>query len=238
MLRLIVILASVLLFGTASFAQDIYLVAAGISDYPGTDNDLMLSAVDARAVNTLYKGNGKASTLLLTNAKATKDNIVAAMKQTFMKADKEDIVVFFFSGHGYPGGLAAYDRGLPYDDIKAVFSGCKAVCKMIFADACFSGDMRDGGRHMTNESVSGDVMLFLSCRDDEVSFESPSMKNGYFTSCLLRCLRGGADSNGDRIITANELYDAVSAGVISLSSGSQHPVMWGHFDDDMPVMIW
>ena len=238
MLRLIVTLASVLLLGSASFAQNIYLVSAGISDYPGTDNDLILSAVDARAVNSLYKGNGKASTLLLTNTKATKDNIVAAMKQTFGKAGKEDIVVFFFSGHGYPGGLMAYDRGLPYNDIKAVFSGCKAECKMIFADACFSGDMRDGGSQFAGESRSGDIMLFLSCRDDEVSYESPSMKNGHFTSCLLRCLRGGADSNLDRMITAKELFDAVSAGVVRLSSGNQHPVMWGSFDDDMPVMVW
>jgi hypothetical protein len=64
------------------------------------------------------------------------------------------------------------------------------------------------------------------------------MKNGIFTTCLLRSLKGGADVNRDRTITAKELYTAVSKGVKVMSLNQQHPVMWGNFDDAMPVMVW
>ena len=51
-------------------------------------------------------------------------------------------------------------------------------------------------------------------------------------------LKGGADMNLDRTVTARELFQAVSSGVILLSENKQHPVMWGNFDNNMPVMIW
>ena len=54
----------------------------------------------------------------------------------------------------------------------------------------------------------------------------------------LRSLKGGADTNRDRTITAKELYHAVSTGVRALSNEMQHPVMWGNFEDNMPVMVW
>ena len=64
------------------------------------------------------------------------------------------------------------------------------------------------------------------------------MQNGFFTTCLQRGLRGGADANRDKIITAKELFLFVSKGVKELSDDKQHPVMWGKFDDTMPVIAW
>ena len=64
------------------------------------------------------------------------------------------------------------------------------------------------------------------------------MNKGFFTSCLQNGLRGRADANGDRIITAKELFDYVSKGVKRLSGDKQHPVMWGRFSDEMVVMKW
>ena len=81
-------------------------------------------------------------------------------------------------------------------------------------------------------------MLFLSSRSNESSLEIPSMKNGFFTTYLQRGLRGNADANRDRTITAKELFDFVSTNVIKISKEKQHPVMWGKFSDDMPVMVW
>ena len=64
------------------------------------------------------------------------------------------------------------------------------------------------------------------------------MQNGYFTEYLKKGLRGNADVNKDRTITAKELFDFVHNGVSKISSEKQHPVMWGNFDDNMPVMKW
>ena len=83
-----------------------------------------------------------------------------------------------------------------------------------------------------------DLMLFLSSRHNEVSLEVPGMKNGFFTACLLKCLKGAADENRDRRVTAKELFKGVSMGVRTLSQDTQHPVMWGNFADDMTVMKW
>ena len=50
--------------------------------------------------------------------------------------------------------------------------------------------------------------------------------------------QGNADTDRDRVITAKELFDFVSGGVVKISDGKQHPVMWGNFSDDMVVMKW
>ena len=218
-------------------AGKIYVVCVGISDYPGEKNDLELPVKDATALYNLYWKYAKAEALLITDGDAAKNNILSKLKEVFSKAREDDTVVFFFSGHGYAGGLVASDNyALEYSDLKKVFSGCKARHKMIFADACHSGTAREDRKASREELKS--VMLFLSSRGEEVSFESGNMKNGYFTAALLGALKGGADVNRDRVITAKELYDAVSKTVIQLSNDNQHPVMWGNFDDEMPVMTW
>lgn len=238
MKRLIILIITLCSLVPVTYARKVYLVAAGVSDYPGTSSDLALPAMDARAINRLYRKNSSAETILLTDENATTSKIKAAMRQLYKKARKDDIVVFFFSGHGYPGGFVAYDGRLNYDIIKSIFSDCASQNKMIFADACFSGDMRNKGDVDKREKARMSLMLLLSSRDDEVSYENPLYKNGFFTICLERCLRGGADADRNRVITAKELYQGVRRGVVELSEDRQHPVMWGNFDDDMPVMVW
>jgi hypothetical protein len=81
------------------------------------------------------------------------------------------------------------------------------------------------------------VMLFLSSRTNEKSRET-QFKNSLFTIFLERGLRGGADANRNRQITARELYDFVHGGVTEASGNKQHPVMWGKFDNNMTIIKW
>lgn len=219
----------------------VYLVSAGIADYPGEANDLTLPAKDAQTIAWLYTKNTAVDYSLLLNEQATKKSILAAIRKVFRKATANDIVVFFYSGHGYAGGFYVYDGNLSYGEVRKAMSISKCQNKMIFADACFSGDMRTGSRQSqsaVNAAKNANVMLFLSSRSNETSIESRSMKNGYFTTYLQKGLRGGADANRDRVITAKELFKYVHAGVVELSNDKQHPVMWGKFSDNMPVMKW
>lgn len=64
------------------------------------------------------------------------------------------------------------------------------------------------------------------------------MRNGFFTTYLYMGLKGNADADKDRTITAKELFEFVYGGVVQLSGGRQHPVMWGSFSDNMVVMKW
>lgn len=233
---LLLVGAALLLHSVALRAQRIYLVSVGVSDYPGMADDLLQPSNDARAVCRLYRTNSRVQAVLLTDRHATRKAVLSQARRLFAKATEEDIVVFFFSGHGFPGGLAHYDEPLYYEDIRQLFSTCRARNKMIFANACFTGDMREGRRGRPDPGHN--VLLFLSSRDDEFSYGRSDMQNCIFTAALIGALKGGADRNRDRRITARELFDAVSFKVQELSDYEQHPVMWGNFDDNMPVMIW
>lgn len=230
-----------LLMSVSRVQAKVYLVSVGIADYPGTQNDLRLPVKDAITIAWLYSKNTSVDYVLLLDRKATKKRILAAMNKVFVKAGLNDIVVLFFSGHGYPGGFVVHDGKLTYETVRNAMARSLCRNKMIFADACFSGKMRTGG-HFSESSVvethKANVMLFLSSRSNETSIERRDMSNGFFTTYLQKGLRGGADTNKDRTITARELFQYVHNGVVRLSNGKQHPVMWGKFPNNMPVMIW
>ena len=213
-----------------------YLVSVGISDYPGTEHDLRISDNDAKTIAKVFSVAKQATVSILLNEQATQSALLSTMHTSFMNANSEDIVILYFSGHGTPGALVCYDGLLTYQHIFKMLKGSKASRKVIIADACYSGKMRTNNQQ-TSSYNSQNVMLFLSSRTNEVSRES-RYKNSLFTIFLERGLRGGADTNRDRYITARELYDFVHKGVIEASGNKQHPVMWGKFDNNMTVINW
>lgn len=216
----------------------VYLVSAGISQYPKERLCLTLPAADATTIYNIYNANSNCTSTLLTDSKATRSAILSALRETFAQAGPDDIVVFFFSGHGYKGGFVAYDGRMAYEDIRAAMATSRSKNKMIFADACYAGKMRQGKRKVQREHKNSNVMLFLSSRDNETSIERRDMANGFFTTCLRDALTGKADADRNRIITARELFTYVSTHVKRLSNNAQHPVMWGNFSHDMPVIKW
>lgn len=213
-----------------------YLVCVGIADYPGKTNDLRISDNDAKSIAKVFAAADDAAAKILLNSKATKSVVLSALETTFANAKPTDTAILFFSGHGTPGALVCYDGLLGYQDIFNKFKMCAAQKKIIIADACFSGKMR-----ITKQQVSTyksqSVMLFLSSRTNEVSKES-LYQNSLFTIYVERGLRGGADTNRDRTITALELYNFVHNGVTEASKNRQHPVMWGKFDNNMTIIKW
>ena len=231
---------AILLAVTGITEAKVYLVSVGISDYPGTSNDLRLPVNDAKTITWLYSKNASLTYRQLLNHEAKGESILNAIKAVFSQAKENDIVVLFLSGHGYPGGYVAYDGNLPYSRIRKAMASTKCKNKMIFADACFSGKMRTDNHTQSHleSAKKANVMLFLSSRSNETSIERRDMKNGFFTTYLQKGLRGGADANRDRVITAKELFGYVHEGVIKISYNKQHPVMWGKFSDNMPVMKW
>ncbi len=223
------------------------VVSVGISDYQCV-KDLRLPQQDAKSVASYYRyalGEGQAEVHLLTNQQATKERILQLLRTTFKQANKEDVVLFFFSGHGFQAGFCTYDTNcgygkyITYDELKQIYKESKAERKMIFADACYSGAFRGEKKQKASASSSFSnqhVLLFLSSRTDEVSMERADMKNGYFTTFLLSGLKGKADQNNDRIVTAKELFTYVNKEVKAISNDRQHPVMWGKFSDNLILM--
>ena len=216
-----------------------YVVCIGIADYPGTSSDLNLSASAAITMKELYEKNGNAEVVVYTNEQAKISIIKNAINELFSKASATDAITFFFSGHGVPGCFICFDGVLKYKELTSIMSKSLANTKMVFADACFAGKARQGDSVDDRGNKADNVLFFLSSRSDETSAERKfGWKNSLFTGYLERGLRGGADINKDRTITARELFLFVSKGVAEQSRQKQHPVMWGKFDDNMPIMSW
>lgn len=235
--KILLVIASLFLIPQVAQSK-VLLVAVGIGDYPKPINKLNLPTKDAITMQSLIDKNGNSGTAILLDQAATKAAIISEIHARFDHASTDDIIIFFFSGHGYKGGFVAYDGEMPYSMIREAMGASKCKNKMIFADACFSGKMRQGKREVKEEHSDSNVMLFLSSRDNETSIERRDMTNGFFTVCLKDGLSGKADANRDRTITAKEIFDFVSKNVKKLSRDKQHPVMWGNFSSNMPVIRW
>lgn len=214
-----------------------YLVAVGISDYPGTSMDLRVSANDAKTLSRIFLKNGHSVARCIRDSAATEAHVLEVMGKYFTQATEDDVIILYFSGHGFPGGLFLYDTHCYYEDIFQVMKKSKARNKVIFADACYAGKMRVENAKRDSTVTENNVMFFLSSRSGEKSSET-IYNNSLFTLYLERGLRGGADANRDRTITARELYDFVHEKVSENSMGLQHPVMWGKFDGGMPIIKW
>lgn len=214
----------------------VYVVSVGIADYPGTKNDLRVSNHDAKTIATIFNATKDAVVTMLVDSTATQAALLSNMHTLFEDAQNDDAVILYFSGHGTPGALVCHDGLLTYKHIFRMLKGCKASRKVIIADACYAGKMRTTSQQ-TSSYNSQDVMLFLSSRTNETSQET-QYKNSLFTIFLERGLRGGADINRDRQITARELFDFVHDGVTKASDNKQHPVMWGKFDNNMTIIKW
>lgn len=233
----ILIISLLLLVGSSLWVGATnYVVCIGIADYPGTSNDLRVSANDAKTIANIYEKNGSSVVRVLLNQQATREAVLAEMTNLFGKADQNDRIILYFSGHGLPGSLSCYDGQLLYSKIVEVMKHSRATTKMVMADACFSGKMRSS-KQRGDKYSSLDVMFFLSSRSSESSLETP-YANSLFTIYLERGLRGGADADKNRTITARELYNFVHNGVSKATKGKQNPVMWGNFSDNMPVIKW
>ena len=235
--RVIVILLLALAFmlPQTAFSRN-YVMCVGLSKYPKGVRSLRVSDNDARVIQNVFNKSGDSYVSLLTNTDATCEAVLRAMEKAYASATADDAVIFYFSGHGSKKGLACYDGVISYDKIIEVMKRCAAHNKVIIADACFSGKMR-GKKSWEKALADEEVIFFLSSRGEEPSRET-KYSNSLFTIYLERGLRGGADVNRDRTITAREIYDFCHTGVIKDSHNKQHPVMWGKFSGDMPIIVW
>lgn len=241
MMRFILSLVLCLGLSVHQLLAETYVVVVGVSNYQHI-SDLLLPEKDAKAIAELYQTKTE-NVILITGRYATKERVMNAIQSQFSRATASDEIIFSFSGHGFPGGICPYDiknekDGISYKEIVNLFKQSRAKKKIIFADACFSGGLRTSGKPNNQAVKKADVLLFLSSRSGETSIESPFMSNGFFTTYLLRGLRGGADADRNRRITARELFTYVSTCVKDKSNDKQHPVMWGRFKDDFVVMEW
>lgn len=226
-----------------------YVFIVGVADYQGTDHDLNYSDDDAIAFYKRMRKLGvkKRNIVLLLNKNATQLNIIKKMSKLFLKADENDQVIFFFSGHGAKGYFVPYDYSnlLSHKTVKLIFRQSKAKKKICLADACFSGSIQKkiksksikvDDNYTLKQDVNGGVAVMMSSTGNETSIEMGQLRQGLFTFCLIDGLKGNADLNKDKTITITELFKYTKENVIYGSNSEQHPILFGDFDLNMPII--
>jgi hypothetical protein len=163
-------------------------LCVGINDYPYDGSDLNGCVNDAHAWADLlasHYGFAKSDIKLLLDAQATKDAVVAGLKELLTGAKTGDVLVFTNSSHGTyiadtSGDEPKYDEAMcPYDcadnllvddELRELFANLpKGVHFTVISDSCFSGTVT---RAAVSESIPG-----LKTPDDRrVRFLSPALR--------------------------------------------------------------
>ena len=97
---------------TETFQNDVVYraIIVGVTDYPGTENDLKYAATDAKSIAQSLLNDpqwNEDNILLLTDAQATKYNIQQAFASFASLSDANDVLLFYFAG----AGKTAVDQG-------------------------------------------------------------------------------------------------------------------------------
>ena len=235
----------------------IYAVVVGVSKYTSMPA-LNYTDDDAEQVHKFLQspegGALPASQLrLVMDEDATRDNIIAVMRDVYKDADEDDVIMLYFSGHGLKGAFLPIDyknkqNKLEHSAVQEVFDESPAKFKVVIADACHSGSMGKtrGMRSVAAtikayydafQGIDGGTALLLSSKAEEISLESNGLKQGIFSHFLIRGLKGEADSNLDKVVSIRELYKFVSMNVTDFTGAYQTPVIGGDYDDKMPVGV-
>jgi hypothetical protein len=223
--------------GSKSIRPKIYAVVVGVSDYYSI-NDLSYCDDDARVFYNHLKSafpseTSQGEVSILTDKNATHENILSELKRVFSKASENDFIMFFFSGHGGKGLLCPTDdyNNLYYSEIKSIFKSSSAKYRLCIADACYSGGLSNSSSTPSYSDLEklkdARLAVILSSTSEQTSSEMSSLRQGLFTYYLMKGLRGNGDLNGDRYVTAGELFMYTREAVRRKSNGKQIPVIIG-----------
>ncbi len=187
---------------------------------------------------------------ILIDDAATNKAITQEINNIVSKADNNDVIMLYLSGHGLDGAFVPSDfdgrKGqISYDQILNTLNSSAAKHKLFITDACHSGSIIASARSPWNvavekfysayNTINGGTAIMMSSKKEEVSLEYGGLRQGIFSHFLIKGLKGNADKNADKLITVTELYDYVSANVKSYTMNAQNPEIMGDFDKNMPI---
>lgn len=245
----------------------VYGVFIGVEDYSEfrklsgggrSPGDLDFIANDAKMIHEYYKSISDKSMigelLLLLDKDARKQNILKQCKALFAKADKDDVVIFYFSGHGAVGYFCSYDYNLLHSELSTIFNTCEAKIQICIADACHSGSWDVKGPisksswgnaleeyNKTLDTRKAGRCLLMAAQSNQTSLVGSKLKCSVFTYFLKKGLTGSADFNGNKIITIEELFKYLEKEVEKYSCEVEEscfkPQLNGNPDSFIPIGI-
>ena len=228
----------------------LYVLSVGISKYQNPDLRLGLAAKDAQDFGSawktyagpMYRG---VEIKVLTDAEASKGNILDGLEWLQRQTTSKDVAVLFFAGPGIndPSGIfyflpadADLERlkrtGLAQTDIVSTVATIAGKV-LVFMDACHSGNLMGKVKRraavettaVINELASAEngAVVFSSASGRQYALENTEWGNGAFTRGFVEGLAGKADYRGTGRITVNMLDLFISERVKELTKGEQTP---------------
>lgn len=190
---------------------------------------------------------------ILIDEDATREKILKMLQHTLLRADDNDVVMVYFSGHGLEGSFVpidfdGYSNLISHQEVIDILNASKARYKMCFADACHSGGLTAQKGLTGVEStikrfydayldVRGGTAFMLSSKSEEFSLEDGGLRQGVFSHFLIRGMKGEADVDFNTVVTIGELFKFVHFEVRRYTGNLQTPVMLGRYDRKMPVSV-
>jgi hypothetical protein len=207
-------------------------VFAGITDYPG-GNDLQLCADDARRMAEAFVRAGiirPEDALVLTDAQATRANVMGALQQLAPRAGQGGTVVFFFSGHGdrqadtngdeldgQDESIVLYDGELNDDELAGALAASPAR-DFVGLDTCYAG-----GFQQDLQRVASSVGFYSSGENETSSIASEFGAGGY----LSHFLRTGIEQSAGRPLQVGQLQQHVQAGFMTSGANGRQQLVVG-----------
>ncbi len=172
----------------------------------------------------------------------TRNNIIQELINLSRIAQEDDLLLFYFSGHGMAENGQSYllprDVSLPIlkytalsmSDVREIINGSSARAKVIILDACHSGAaIGKAMMTMTSEFIQNvfeeaeGMAILASCKQGEVSWEWHEANTSVFTHYLLEALQGHADFDQKGFMTVSDVSKYVTNGVKEWSVANNRP---------------
>lgn len=219
--------------------SECWAVIIGVADYQYID-DLWYCDDNAQDLyEQLAPIWGEDHVKLLVNSEATKANIEDAICHWLgPREDEDDVVLFFFSGHGLSEYLAPYDA-LTYSYANDIRSGeldswldaLDSNKVVVILETCHAGSF------LNDLSGSGRVIL-AACEANEGAWEARALEHAVFFYWILDAFDNleRADTNGDYEISAEEIFCYASFRT-TLWEDEQHPVLDDSYDGELALFV-
>lgn len=179
-------------------------------DFYENYNDLNGCINDARLVSDSLKTNHNGSANFNVKSLYSSENESISSKYMFESirelfcsyCEDCDVVLFYFSGHGYFDGNDAYlcasdtnvnniASAIPFNGVLDIVNESKAKNKIIILDCCFSGAMGySKDDNFSYSKISDGTIILTASSKEQVSIECDG--KGLFTSLFVEALDGAS----------------------------------------------
>jgi uncharacterized caspase-like protein len=184
------------------------VVCVGISQYRQRSLKLSYAAANALSFAEALSVDGGCeipakNLALLTDELATASAIGAALAQTSKDCGPDDILLFYFSGHGERNGDTFYllpveadpgrlpQTGLSAQQLRDCLTGCRARGVLLILDCCRSAGFAESADTFFRTLGSEEFRILLSAsRAGQNSYEFPSQSGTIFSRRLTEAILG------------------------------------------------